>query len=406
MIHSAGAPLAGIVFFDIDGTLVTGTSSGSFLAQRFGHAHDVDEAEARYAAGAIDNHEVCAIDARGWAGASVAQVSAWLDDLPLIDGIEEAVDWCRSHDLLPVLASLAWAPVGAHLAQRFGFAAHCGPTLHTADGSYTGDVTTTFDEHDKRDFALSICSQLGVPPSRCVAIGDSRSDLPLFDAVGYSVAFNASHDARAKAATAVDSASIVGVLPPIESWLVQTRPDNPAACAECAFDYSLDRRRLMARCESFPNDVARLLATAPRDRIRQRPAPDVWSAVEYAAHVAEAVRWYTQRIRRVLAEEVPRLGPFDFDAAADAGEYNKREIDEIIEALRTTCRALAELTGPLDSAQLRRTGLGSDGTPREVAALIARAEHELAHHDLDIRRSLVSVTDDGRAAFGDLRQVQ
>lgn len=220
--QSGGEQPAGIVFFDIDGTLVTGTSSGSFLAHRLGHAAEVDEAEAAYAAGTLDNHEVCAIDARGWAGAHVAQVAAWLEDLPLIDGIDQTVAWCRSHDLVPVLASLAWDPVGAHLAHRFGFAGHCGPQLRTTAGTYTGEVAQTFDEHDKRDFALSVCHEWGADPSRCVAIGDSRSDLPLFDIVGFSDALNASPDARLRASVTLDSGSLADVVPLIQSWITSS----------------------------------------------------------------------------------------------------------------------------------------------------------------------------------------
>jgi len=220
--QSGGEQPAGIVFVDIDGTLVPGTSSGSFLAHRLGHAAEVDQAEARYAAGTLDNHEVCAIDARGWAGAQVAQVAAWLEDLPLIDGIDQTVAWCRSHDLAPVLASLAWDPVGAHLARRFGFAGHCGPQLRTTVGTYTGEVAQTFDEHDKRDFALSVCHEWAVDPAHCVAIGDSRSDLPLFDLVGFSVALNASPDARLEASATLDSGWLADVVPLIQSWITSS----------------------------------------------------------------------------------------------------------------------------------------------------------------------------------------
>lgn len=136
---------AGIVFFDIDGTLVTGTSSGSFLAQRLGHATDLDDAEAAYAAGTLSNHDVCVIDAKGWAGYKESEVDAWLHDLPLVDGIAETIAWCTAHDITPVLASLAWDVVGTHLADRFGFESHCGPALETAGGHYTGAVAATLE---------------------------------------------------------------------------------------------------------------------------------------------------------------------------------------------------------------------------------------------------------------------
>lgn len=217
--HSLPAKPCGVVFFDIDGTLVTGTSSGSFLARRMGHALELDRAEAQYAAGQIDNHEVCLIDAKGWAGTPVDDVKMWLDELPLIEGVQESVAWCLERELAPVLASLAWDPVGAHLVERFGFAAHCGPTLALERGTFAGSVARSFDEFDKRDFALRMCEEFGVSAERCAAIGDSRSDLPLFAAVGFSIAFNASPDARAAATLALDSTSVLDAMPPIARWI-------------------------------------------------------------------------------------------------------------------------------------------------------------------------------------------
>ena len=209
---------SGIVFFDIDGTLVTGTSSGAFLAQRLGHAREMNKAEADYAAGVIDNDQVCAIDAQGWAGAAQSEIELWLLDLPLVTGIEETVAWCHSRNLLAVVASLAWDVVGAHLAGRFGFADYCGPRLQSSAGRYTGKVDRSFDEFDKRNFALDVCHRTGVSPERCVAIGDSRSDLPLFDVVDFSIALNASADARAKASVSLDSDSITDTTPLISAW--------------------------------------------------------------------------------------------------------------------------------------------------------------------------------------------
>jgi hypothetical protein len=51
------------VFFDVDETLVPGTSSGQHLAGLLGHAAVVREAEAAYAAGTLTNREVSVLDA-------------------------------------------------------------------------------------------------------------------------------------------------------------------------------------------------------------------------------------------------------------------------------------------------------------------------------------------------------
>lgn len=202
----------GVVFFDVDGTLVPGTTSGAFLAERVGHLDEMAAAEAAYAAGELDNEAVCHIDARGYAGLAVAAVTEWLEDLPLIGGIDEAVTECRRRGYIPVIASLAWDIVGSYLVHRFDFEAWCGPRLEAVDGVFTGRCATTLDEWGKRDFALGFCAKQGLDPLAAFAIGDSRSDLPLFRAVGASVALNASAAAREAATYECDTDHLVDAL--------------------------------------------------------------------------------------------------------------------------------------------------------------------------------------------------
>jgi phosphoserine phosphatase len=213
----------GAVFFDVDGTLVPGTSSSTFLAGLLGHREKVAKAEDAYAAGVLDNRQVSELDAAGWAGVSQKQVLGWLDGLPLVPGIAETVAWCRKNGLVPVLATLAWSPVGSYLADRFGFHSFSGPRLETADGRFTGRVARHFDEYDKRDFALTHARNLGLDSRACGAVGDSRSDLPLFASIGLSVAFNASEAARAVATATVDDDDLRGVLPVLSRLVTATR---------------------------------------------------------------------------------------------------------------------------------------------------------------------------------------
>ncbi|MGY1945576.1 HAD family hydrolase [Nocardia asiatica] len=210
-----------ILFVDVDGTLIPETSSGIFLAAKLGHLEEMVEAESAYNAGRIGNHEVCAIDAAGWAGWRQHAVRDLLDDLPLVDGIPETVRWCRSRAVVPILTTLAWQPVGAYLSHRFGFSGYCGPDLDVEGGSYTGGVALDFDEFDKRDFAAAKARQLGLAMRHCAAVGDSRSDIPLFERVGCRIAFNGSSIARESADFSVEGKDLRSIIPVVERWLEQ-----------------------------------------------------------------------------------------------------------------------------------------------------------------------------------------
>lgn len=82
---------------------------------------------------------------------STEVVDQWLDDLPLIDGIETVVSWCRSHRVEPVLASLAWQPVSHSIARCYGLTSNGGPRVGVSGASYDGTVAEHFNEYDKRD---------------------------------------------------------------------------------------------------------------------------------------------------------------------------------------------------------------------------------------------------------------
>ena len=208
----------GVVFFDVDGTLVPHTTSAQHLADFLGIGEVMRELEAAYDAGTVTSTEAAVINARAWAARTPAEVQGSLDALPLVDGIADTVLWCRHHHLVPVLATLAWDIVGAYLCARFGFDRACGPRLELIDGRYSGEVAEPFDESGKRDFALTVAAELQVPLDHCAAIGDGRSDVPLFAEVGYAVAFNATPAARAAAQAAVDSTDLRAVLPLLENW--------------------------------------------------------------------------------------------------------------------------------------------------------------------------------------------
>ncbi|HEX7994157.1 MAG TPA: HAD-IB family phosphatase [Streptosporangiaceae bacterium] len=207
------------VFFDVDGTLVTGTNSGEYLASFLGHEDLVAAAYADWDAGLIDSASVELADAKGWAGATRDEVREWLTGLPLVDGISDVLDWCSRHHVLAALATMAWEPVGSYLCEVYGFAATCGPRLEYADGHFTGAVARHCSEVAKRDYALEFARSAGLSMDSCAAIGDSRSDVPLFRAANLAVAFNGDAHVQELADVHVYGNDLRDVLPALEVWL-------------------------------------------------------------------------------------------------------------------------------------------------------------------------------------------
>lgn len=199
--------------FDLDGTLVQATSVSQHLADRFGQTLQMAELEKRYAAGDISNSVVADEQAAMYGGMPVAKVVEALDGIPCIDGIDAIVDTLRERGVASLLCTVTWSFAAEEFCRRHGFVKSSGTEVDLEpDGRLTGRVRRHFDEWDKLEFVRSYCAEAGVALEDCIAIGDSRSDVPLFEAVGFSIAINATEQAREAASITLNTDDLTDVL--------------------------------------------------------------------------------------------------------------------------------------------------------------------------------------------------
>jgi hypothetical protein len=161
-----------------------------------------------------------------------------------------------------------------------------------------------------------------------------------------------------------------------------------ATCPECGYDWELAPVDIVAELRAVVVTPAGDISV-----VRTRPEPDTWSALEYAAHLRDALQFYEDRIRRTLIEDGPRLEPYDFHDACDRLQYNAGSPSRTAAELDVRAHSLATLLAGLDARQWSRTSIGSDGGERTVLTLARRATHEVLHHALDIRRVLQAVAE-------------
>ena len=121
--------------------------------------------------------------------------------------------------------------------------------------------------------------------------------------------------------------------------------------------------------------------------LRARPAPDAWSAIEYAAHVRDVFGLFDRRVSQILTGGRPELEVIDHAAAVNDGRY--AELDSVIvaDALAAAADAFAERLASVTGDGWSRWGT-REGEPRTVLDIAQRAVHEGNHHLLDIGRSL------------------
>ena len=199
--------------FDLDGTLVFGTTMCLHLAAKLGHLEWLRKLELQYAAGEISNAQVADGDAPYYAGQSLEAIASHLASIPIINGIEPAIATLRGLGIDSLICTVTWNFAARMIASRYGFVGASGVEMQVDEkGVLTGRVAKYFDEYDKLEFVKSYSEARGIPMSRVFAVGDSRSDIPLFGAVGFSVAINATAAAKAVASVAIETDDLTDVL--------------------------------------------------------------------------------------------------------------------------------------------------------------------------------------------------
>jgi phosphoserine phosphatase len=202
-----------VVAFDLDGTLLRGSTVAICLARRSGREEELRELEARFVGGEISNSEIADASARWLTGYSVEELEHALWTETWIAGIAETVDAVHATGAEAVVATITWRAAAEAVARRFGFDAACGTRMDAEAGHLTGKVSAYFDETDKAVFVEEHCRERGVAMADVAAVGDSRSDIPLFGRVGLAIALNATPEARRSAHRAIDADDLRDVLP-------------------------------------------------------------------------------------------------------------------------------------------------------------------------------------------------
>ncbi|MFT3900570.1 MAG: DinB family protein [Gordonia sp. (in: high G+C Gram-positive bacteria)] len=157
-------------------------------------------------------------------------------------------------------------------------------------------------------------------------------------------------------------------------------------CDECGFDAStLDRDELAPAVVSATADWADYLRDVDEETARQRPAPQVWSPLEYGAHVRDVVRLFTDRVGQILTTDSPAFAGWDQDAAAVAARYNDQDPAIVAEEISADGERLARLVVGIDDDGWERAGT-RDGQEFTAEYLLRYLVHDVVHHRDDVDR--------------------
>ncbi len=169
-----------------------------------------------------------------------------------------------------------------------------------------------------------------------------------------------------------------GITPDTKDWTwVLER-----SCPECGFDPAAQG---LADLPRLVHDNATTWSQVlARGDVDERPAPDVWSPLEYACHVRDVHVLFAQRLRAMLDDDEPTFANWDQDATALESDYGSQDADAVAVELVEAAGTVAGIYATVTEETKDRPGVRSNGDRFTVETLGSYHLHDVVHHLHDV----------------------
>jgi HAD superfamily phosphoserine phosphatase-like hydrolase len=166
----------GLVVFDLDGTLLRGSTICELLAAPLGHLAEMRSFEARRTEPEIAQARVEM--ARWYRGVSRERLLGFLESAQWAPGVAAGIARLQQAGMEVAIASVTWDFAVNWVARRLNVAHTLGTRI-----AEDGTIEHTWPR-DKADWLRGLTSQIGVQSERTAAVGDSSGDLAMLQAAG------------------------------------------------------------------------------------------------------------------------------------------------------------------------------------------------------------------------------
>jgi len=169
------------------------------------------------------------------------------------------------------------------------------------------------------------------------------------------------------------------------------------ACPECGFDApGLDRARVP---DAIRDNATLWEVVLGTDDAAVRPAPHLWSPLEYACHVRDVNRLFDERLRLMLTEDAPTFANWDQDRTAVDDDYGSQDPVKVAGEVVAAAEMVATSYESVPGDAWQRTATRSNGDSFTVETLARYHLHDVVHHAHDVSYVTKRVTVDSYEAF-------
>jgi hypothetical protein len=149
------------------------------------------------------------------------------------------------------------------------------------------------------------------------------------------------------------------------------------------------REERLARIARTPDELTDAVHRADAERLARRPAPKSWAPTEVICHLRDNEEWFLERMRLIVAMDLPRFVATNPDRWADERQYLTNDGLLALAAFVRRRRETLEFLRQLEPDAWERAGVHVDSRGRRTIDefLSVMAWHDDNHLD-QLRRAL------------------
>lgn len=180
-----------VVCFDMDGTLIRNTNSVEYLCKLSGKANEAKIIEDMEMRKELNWIEADYQKAKLFKGLNVFEVGCEFEkNIEVIENLTNVLDTLRKRKVQVVLITAGPIQVAEEMNKRYKFNQIFGSDYEVKKGIFTGNIVNHLGNKGKLNSLKSYCKSINVSLDEVVSVGDSESDISIFEATGKSIALN------------------------------------------------------------------------------------------------------------------------------------------------------------------------------------------------------------------------
>ncbi len=145
-------------------------------------------------------------------------------------------------------------------------------------------------------------------------------------------------------------------------------------------DLTPEVRRLLDLYADGPETLRRAVAGLTPRELQTPAPPGNWSVMQIVCHLADAEVFYTDRMKRVLAEDQPTMFAADPDQFAIRFQPADRNLDEELDLISAIRKHTLRILQTATAADFERIGIHSADGPLTLTMLLKRIAGHIPHH--------------------------